>query len=162
MVSLKEIFEYDPTSKSGLIWKIKVSRKVVIGSEAGTYDKRHRYWVVRFRGKAYQAHRVIWEMLRGKIPNGMTVDHKDRDVHNNHILNLRLATVSENNCNRSGYKKDGYPKGIRLKNEETGLLEARVKFEGKEYTKTSKSLEYLREWLMERRFDLHKDFCNHT
>lgn len=162
MVSLKEAFEYRPSSKSGLVWKIKVSRKVIVGSGAGTYDKRHGYWVVRLGGKAYQAHRVVWEILRGKIPNGMTIDHRDGNVHNNNILNLRLATTPENNLNRHGHKQDGYPKGIRLKNESTGLLEARVKFDGKEYTKTSKDLEYLNDWLMKKRSYLHKDFCNHA
>lgn len=162
MDNLKEYFTYAPTVKSYLTWKKKTCRKVVAGRMAGTFDKRHGYWVVRFGGKPYQVHRLIWEMFNGRIPDGMAVDHRDGDVHNNSIENLRLATILQNNLNRSGNKRDGFPKGIRLKNPSTGMLEARVKFQGKEYSKTSRDLETLREWVVAKRVELHKDFCKHT
>lgn len=41
-------------------------------------------------------HRVVWEALRGPIPDGMYVNHRDGDKTNNAIDNLELVTHSEN------------------------------------------------------------------
>lgn len=43
------------------------------------------------RGQVF-LHNVIWEMLNGPIPDGYTVDHRDRDGLNNMPDNFRLAT----------------------------------------------------------------------
>lgn len=59
------------------------------------------YIRIRVSGKEYRAHRIIWEMHNGPIPEGMLVDHIDRDVYNNRIENLRLATRQQNNANSS-------------------------------------------------------------
>jgi hypothetical protein len=62
------------------------------------------YWRVRTKvaGKEIQemAHRVIWMIANGPIPEGMTVDHIDNDGLNNSLSNLRLATASEQARNR--------------------------------------------------------------
>lgn len=42
------------------------------------------------------AHRFIWTALRGPIPNGHIVDHKDGCRSNNRIGNLRPVTESKN------------------------------------------------------------------
>lgn len=68
------------------------------------------YVRVRRGGKEYRAHRIIWEMFHGEIPEGYLVDHIDRDVYNNRIENLRLATRQQNNVNSCGVGK--YPKGV--------------------------------------------------
>lgn len=66
---------------------------------------------IQVNGNKYLAHRIIWEMHHGPIPDGMKVDHRDMDPWNNRLVNLRLATNSQNMCNRpkqanntSGYK----------------------------------------------------------
>lgn len=41
-------------------------------------------------------HRVVYEAFYGAIPNGLYVNHKDEDKHNNHLDNLELVTFSEN------------------------------------------------------------------
>lgn len=74
---------------------------------------RDGYIRVRLMGKEYRAHRVIWEMFYGSIPEGMLVDHIDRDVYNNRIENLRLATRQQNNANRGNIPgKYNLPKGV--------------------------------------------------
>lgn len=74
---------------------------------------RDGYIRVRVNGKEYRAHRVIWEMFNGPIPEGMLVDHIDRDVYNNRIENLRLVTRQQNNANRGNLPgKYNLPKGV--------------------------------------------------
>ncbi len=44
----------------------------------------------------YRVHRLIWETFKGEIPNGLTVDHIDKNVQNNDLSNLRLLTREKN------------------------------------------------------------------
>lgn len=48
-----------------------------------------------------------------KVTSGLEIDHIDRDTHNNLRANLRLATRSDNNCNKAIQKNNatGY-KGV--------------------------------------------------
>lgn len=47
------------------------------------------------------AHRLIWVMHNGQIPDGMMIDHIDRDRGNNRIENLRIVTPSLNQHNKN-------------------------------------------------------------
>lgn len=52
------------------------------------------------RYRAVYMHRVIWELLNGPIPEGFTIDHRDRNGLNNLLSNLRPATRSQQQANR--------------------------------------------------------------
>jgi hypothetical protein len=49
------------------------------------------------RNKRPLIHRLVFETFGGKIPEGMTIHHRDENKHNNHIDNLMVATQRENN-----------------------------------------------------------------
>ena len=51
--------------------------------------------------KRYFIHRYIWELHNGTSPDGYIIDHIDRNPFNNQLSNLRLATPSQNNLNKS-------------------------------------------------------------
>lgn len=44
-------------------------------------------------------HRAVWEYHYGQIPNGLMIDHINRDKTDNRIENLRLVTAKENRMN---------------------------------------------------------------
>lgn len=69
------------------------------GNDAGYFDARGYRRVKLFRKRHY-AHRIIFEMDRGPIPEGLQVDHIDQNKSNNRLDNLRLATNAENQHNR--------------------------------------------------------------
>jgi parvulin-like peptidyl-prolyl isomerase len=50
-------------------------------------------------------HRLVYLTFIGEIPQGLEIDHIDRDKLNNNISNLRIATRSENMQNK---KPNGY------------------------------------------------------
>lgn len=55
-------------------------------------------------GSCFQAHRLIWIYHNGDIPEGMVVDHIDKDRANNKLKNLRLLTYQQNNLHTSKVK----------------------------------------------------------
>ena len=51
--------------------------------------------------KIVYVHRLVYEAFKGEIPDGMEIDHIDRNRRNNNPENLRLATRVENMHNSS-------------------------------------------------------------
>ena len=46
--------------------------------------------------KNYYIHRFVWECQKGKITEGLVIDHIDSVRTNNDIKNLQLLTLAEN------------------------------------------------------------------
>lgn len=88
---IAEVFDYQD---GGLKYKIAQGSKSA-GAIAGTRNKG--YWQVGLDGKRYQAHRIIFAMHHGFLPE--QVDHIDGDKLNNKIENLRQATNAQNHWN---------------------------------------------------------------
>ena len=87
------------TYKDGkLYWKESRGR-VSKGQEAGRLTMTG-YRHVCINGQEFYAHRLIWEGFNGPIPEGLEIDHVDRNRDNNNLANLRLVTPSENKLNR--------------------------------------------------------------
>ena len=111
--------------------------------------------------KTFQFHRLVYEYNIGEIPTGLCVDHIDNNIQNNNIDNLRLATISENSCNRKVPKNNlstGY-KNIRLTKNNT--YEVKIYKNNKTvYNKTFKTLE---EAILNRDIQLkihHREYAN--
>lgn len=75
------------------------------GDIAGS-NKGNGYLAVAIANIKYYTHRIVWEMLQGNIPDGMMIDHIDRNTHNNKIANLRLITKSSNATNAKKFKNN--------------------------------------------------------
>ena len=68
--------------------------------EAGTVNSKG-YVKLTVDGVQIYAHRVVWIMRNGDIPQGMEIDHINHDRTDNRIENLRLVTRSINGRNLS-------------------------------------------------------------
>jgi hypothetical protein len=79
----------------------------------GTINGRG-YHIVGINKKSYRVHRLIFLYHHGYLPP--LIDHKDRNKLNNCIENLREATVSQNNHNRTGMESNTGFKGIHYSN----------------------------------------------
>lgn len=97
---------------SDRLWRSFNTR--VAFTEAGTKDRdaytnRPARIKVSFHKTLIAAHKIIWEMMCGAIPEGMEIDHVNRNPWDNRLANLRLCTSSQNKVNRkSGINKTGY------------------------------------------------------
>lgn len=99
-MNYSDIFMY---SDGFLYWKKSCDYRVKVGDVAG-FEHSSGYVAVSVDSKLKLAHRVIWEMLRGEIPQNMEIDHIDKCRKNNKIENLRLVSRDENLKNKGMYK----------------------------------------------------------
>lgn len=113
--SVLALFEYDESSptclryakeiRSGRDGRILLRAK---GDIAGSFvvkskSKIPARVVVGVKRKGYSAHRIIWQMFNGEIPQGMVIDHLDGNPWNNKIENLQCKTIRANNQNRGAH-----------------------------------------------------------
>ena len=104
---LKELFHYDPLT--GIFTRIKkTNNRCKIGEPVGYLD--NGYFRISIYDKLYLLHRLAWLYTYGSFPVDM-LDHINGISDDNRLINLREATVSENNSNStipvnntSGYK----------------------------------------------------------
>ena len=134
-----EVFTYDGEC-GNLTWKPRLSGSPVdarfntktaglVAGSAGidSGGKRYRGIVIGYRGADYYAHRIIWEMHYGTIPEGMMIDHINRNPLDNRLENIRLATREQNyfNMGRSSRNTSGI-KGVHFAKSK-GLWRAEIR-----------------------------------
>jgi hypothetical protein len=106
LYEIQKRFLVNEASPSGLTWAISPSRAISKGDFAGTLT-RQGYWAVRFNGKGYKAHRIVWALVNNADPAKMEIDHVNRNRSDNRIQNLRLVTRRENFENKNNQSKFG-------------------------------------------------------
>jgi HNH endonuclease/AP2 domain len=90
---VRELLEYDPIT--GVFTWRKSRSKISPGQVAGNVS---RYRTIKIDRKHYLAHRLAWFVTFGEWPPNQ-IDHINGVRDDNRLINLRLATQSENNVN---------------------------------------------------------------
>jgi hypothetical protein len=90
---IKKTFNY---TNGLLTWAIRPANCVHIGDKAGYLDN-NGYLRVKFKGKLWLVHQLVFLMHNGYIPK--MIDHIDQNKTNNCIENLRPVTKAENTYN---------------------------------------------------------------
>jgi len=103
----RALFNYDPDT--GIVTRAIPIGQTKAGAEVGTVNGRG-YLIATVQRRIFQVSRLIWIMVNGAIPDGMLVDHINRDTTDNRLANLRLLDVSGNTHNSKA--KTIYGKGV--------------------------------------------------
>ena len=98
---LKELLVYEPDTGC-LRWRV-VSRKTKDGY-AGCFRK-DGYRMVRVDGVLMYAHRIVWAIHTGNMPNQF-IDHINGDKLDNRIENLRDVSIATNSRNQRKARSD--------------------------------------------------------
>lgn len=122
---LKECFELDSNCPSGLRWKERPlhhfknensqmrMNSAYSGKPAGNLGRTGRYMSVGVGMKNFTAHIIVYAIYNdtNDIPEGMDVDHINRNNFDNSPENLRLISHRDNSKNRKLHKnnKAGFP-----------------------------------------------------
>lgn len=110
---LKSVLNYNPDSGE-FTWLVNIGSGSAArhpGDRAGYGAVRKEYRKIGIFGNEYYEHRLAFLYMTGRVPK--FIDHKDRNGTNNVWSNLREATRSQNQGNRTRNKNNtsGY-KGV--------------------------------------------------
>lgn len=123
---IRELFSYSP--ETGLLTRnITLSNNAKAGSVVSCRNAAG-YIVTSIDGRLYYAHRIIWMHVHGEWPS-CGIDHANMLRSDNRLLNLRLATQSQNMGNIRGWASSGH-KSVYL-NKSSGRWYARIQHNGK-------------------------------
>jgi HNH endonuclease/AP2 domain len=99
-INWHDVFIEDANSPTGLIWKIRSSRRAKAGNVAGCIrtDKKHGWqrFQVKYNKTLWLVHRILWVMRNGEIDADLEIDHIDGNSLNNSVENLRLVSAAVN------------------------------------------------------------------
>ncbi len=142
----KECFDFNELSGL-LVWKFRPSHHFASDANERGWNKRYAGTVagnqatgkdrktpsavnVSVDGKLIKAHRIIWTICNGPIPDGVEIDHIDGNPWNNKLSNLRLAS-RDNNCHNTRTRKDNRL-GIKcVRQTRSGMFASYIKANGK-------------------------------
>lgn len=85
---LQSFLTYD--ANTGLLYRC---------GQAIGFRRKDGYVEIRFRGRSYLGHRVVWLLYYGTWPRGQ-IDHRNRKRFDNRIVNLRESNHIRNGQNR--------------------------------------------------------------
>ena len=97
---LKELFDYNPLT--GDITNKKT------GYVLGSKSTKSAYIAATINGTKYNAHAVIWKLMKGELPKHLVIDHKDDNPRNNRWNNFQLLTRYENMIKGRKWRQRGY------------------------------------------------------
>jgi hypothetical protein len=101
--SKRRIFKISNYGNLKSISKVDGKEKILKGR---INNRGNGYISYNIDNKRYNCHFLVISTFTGQRPDGMLIDHIDRDTYNNHISNLRYVTPKENSRNRHTFRDD--------------------------------------------------------
>lgn len=98
------VFTWRISTPGRLAGRVAGSRKDC--KYASSENADHRYPKICIDRKTHKLSRLAWFYMTGEWPQ-LLIDHINRDTWDDRWLNLRLATPSQNACNRKKKSKSG-------------------------------------------------------
>ncbi len=130
----------------------------------GSLHKSSGYCRIVIEQRQYRVHRLVLEAFVGNCPDGMTVDHINRNRSDNRLCNLRYATLIEQQTNTIKVDKCLSKYGVRPSRDPKAWKKAydntnaqHIKEYSKQVWQTKKDSEYDR-W--KKYYATHKDEIN--
>lgn len=96
------LFLYEVNENGTIFRNIKSKKQLKIMLDMHHSDKGYYTTWVNIKGKVIRVpiHKVVAECWLGNKPDGLQIDHIDRNTRNNHYSNLRYVNHSEQMQNR--------------------------------------------------------------
>jgi hypothetical protein len=139
----------------------KANSMTPIGEPVGRPDERG-YRATQVEGKQHKIHKLIYIYHYGEVDEDALIDHIDGNPANNRIENLRVATLSQNICNRKmpSHNKSGV-KGVS-RHKKSGKWIVGVAYNKKKYHGgLFNTLEEAENRAKQLRAEVHGEFTNH-
>lgn len=114
--------------EDGSVWRLKCQRSWPgFVPKRVDYGKRYRTFQARYQGEVHSVpvQRLVWQVNKGDIPPGLTVNHKDGNPSNNRLDNLELATQAEQQRHR--YRVLGHKASMTVLKERIEVLSQAAK-----------------------------------
>lgn len=153
--------KYDPET-GHFFWFNPTSLKSKRGWFAGSLYGKKGYLGFRVFWEKYYAHRLAWALSYGECPAELEIDHVNGNKADNRLSNLRLATASQNQHNKTAYKNNS--SGVKGVNRDgkSGRWRAKFNLQGKRHELgLFDSLDAARDAVVRARSEAHGQFANH-
>lgn len=141
-------------------WIDSRNNRVQIGSIAGYIH--NGYTTIEINGFPIKAHRLAYAMVNGSLDVGVEIDHINGVKSDNRISNLRIASISQNECNKAIQKNNttGF-KGVYFRSESPNWRAIITINKHRHHIGYFETKELAAEAIEIKRKELHGEFCNH-
>ena len=158
LVDIEEYKNYKFDKKNNQVYNTNTGKYIKNRFTCGYY---YNSLCKNGKTKNFKLHRLIFKSHFPLIDiEGSDIDHINQDKLDNNINNLRIATRSENQCNRhcqKNNKSTGIKNIYKIKYD---IFRVIITKDGKKYTKTFKLLDEAIKWRNIKLTELHGEFAS--